>query len=103
MTTLFDPHPRAESIEDATAHADREHDGWREAAAAFVVTFAARGPFTGEDVTGAATGAVPDPPDKRAWGGVFAGLARRGVIRNTGRFARRANGSPMPVWERVGR
>jgi hypothetical protein len=93
-------HPRETQMMLALDHADARHGDWSEQAAAFLTGYACKsGPFTGEDVTRASHGFVPEPPTSRAWGGVFQGLARRGVIRATGRYAKRGNGNAMPVWE----
>lgn len=93
-------HPRESQMLLAIDHADARHEGWSEQAAAFLAQFSSRiGRFTGEDVTNAAKGIVPDPPTDRAWGGIFNRLSRHGIIRKTGQYSARVNGNAMPVWE----
>lgn len=87
----------------ATAHADREHEGWSERAMEFLIEYArANTAFIAEQVLAAAEGVVPAAPTDRAWGTVFCTASRRGLIRKTGKYGVRFNGCPAVEWERGG-
>lgn len=87
----------------ATARADGEHfaglaaekaermdPGFSLRAQAFVLDFLkANGPATGEDVTDAAKAAGIVPLEDRAFGSIYASLARRGLIAHAGVGRRR--------------
>jgi hypothetical protein len=93
------PQARADGMVAALDHAGEE---WKHAAYTFLCTYARRLagnlPFTGEDVSDAhiAAGHL-QPPDLRAWGGLYQRARRERVIEfidNDGRSRRRA--SPCP-------
>lgn len=74
----------------AADKAERMGDGFRERAAAFVLGYLAQhGASSGELVTDAAKLAGIKPPDDRAFGPIYAVLARRGQIVAVGFCARR--------------
>lgn len=74
----------------AADKAERLDDGFRERAAAFVLGYLAQhGISSGELVTDAAKLAGIRPPDDRAFGPVYATLARKGRIVAAGFCARR--------------
>jgi hypothetical protein len=91
------PAARAAGMNNALAHAG---DEWRAQAYTFLCQYARkhRGPFIGEDISDAHIAAGdPQPPDLRAWGGLYQRARRDRVIRlvdNDGRSRRRA--SPCP-------
>ena len=84
--------------------AQRRDETFGDRAFAFLCEYASRKdvPFSGEDVTDAATEAGIVAHDARAWGAVFQRAARAGVIRRSSvAFARRyGHGSPTLGWER---
>lgn len=68
-------------MQRAEDHAERVSAGWKVRAAEFLNSYALRHKtFTAETVIGASAGVVPNPPDSRAWGAVFARAARAGII-----------------------
>ncbi len=74
----------------AADKAERADDGFRERAQAFVLGYLAQhGASSGELMTDAAKLAGIKPPDDRAFGPVYAVLARRGLIVAAGFCARR--------------
>lgn len=74
----------------AADKAERMDDGFRERAHAFVLGYLAQhGPSAGEDITDAAVMAGIKPAELRAFGPVYATLARRGLIACVGYCARR--------------
>lgn len=76
--------------ERAADKAERADDGFRERAQAFVLGYLAQhGPSSGEDITDAAVMAGIKPAELRAFGPVYAALARRGLIVCVGYCARR--------------
>ncbi len=76
--------------ERAADKAERADDGFRERAQAFVLGYLAQhGTSSGELMTDAAKLAGIKPPDDRAFGPVYAVLARRGMIVAAGFCARR--------------
>lgn len=86
-------HARAagqEAGERAAAKAQRQDDGFRERAAAFVLGYLQQhGTSSGELITDAAKLAGIKPADDRAFGPVYATLARAGKIVAAGFCARR--------------
>lgn len=92
---------RQPQIDAAQSRADREHAGWSAQALAFLLAHAARcgaEGFTGESLLASSAGVVPEPSSGKAWGGVVQGAARRGLIVDTGRTAKRYNGCLTAVW-----
>lgn len=64
----------------AAMHANRIHSNWDEKAfAAFVEVAQAAPEFTTEEVRDFAEGAVPPPPDARAWGYIAKRAVREGI------------------------
>lgn len=57
----------------ALDHANQVHPDWSERAYSFLREFVkgTRGEFMAEDVRAAAEGIVPEPLNKKAWGGIF--------------------------------
>jgi hypothetical protein len=97
---------RDAGIARAAARADRECPKWTDTAYQFLVAYCRiYGP--GHELHCEAMrelavkhGAIPEPPDGRAWGHVFRRAARAGLIRKTGRYvlAKSSNLSPKPIW-----
>lgn len=90
------PPARAEGMRAATDHAGAE---WKNEAYTFLIGFAKAHPvFCGEDVSDAHIAAgLPQPPDLRAWGGLYRRAVHDRVIEhmdNNGWSRRRA--SPCP-------
>lgn len=80
----------ARAGERAADRAERVDDGFRERAAAFVVGYLQQhGVSSGELVTDAAKLAGIRPPDDRAFGPIYANLARKGLIEQVGWCTRR--------------
>ena len=79
---------RDEGIERAVSRAERHEQSWGSKAYAFLLDYAKRNEFV---VVWMArkeaenTGAVAEPPNKRAWGGPVMRLLRAGVIEETPR------------------
>ncbi|TAM22380.1 MAG: hypothetical protein EPN60_16945 [Nevskiaceae bacterium] len=93
---------RDSGIARAADHADAETPGWTDIAFEFLEACAKvrAAPFLAEDVIEMAKAAhLPEPPDGRAWGGVFQRAARRGVISKIGFApAKTSNCSPKVQW-----
>lgn len=92
---------RDDGIARALDHADRVYEEWRVLAGDFLLAYASSNDqgFMTQEVVLASEGHVPEPPDRRAWGGVVAGAVKRGVIVRK-YFAVDKFGSPKPVWGR---
>lgn len=76
---------RDTAIQRAIDHADRVEPKWSEQAYAFLDRYLrTHAQLTSEDVRDAAAGEVPEPPNLRAWGGVFQRAARAGAIQRAG-------------------
>lgn len=71
------------AIKRAVDHADAIHEGWSEKAYEFFVDYAKiNSRFKTEDVRAASVGVVPEPPHRRAWGGIARKAAHAGIIHN---------------------
>lgn len=78
---------KLEGMERAEEHANETHESWSHKAHDFLIKYARRSrTFLAEEVRNEAeeTGAVPVPPSKRAWGGIFLKAASVGIIRKNG-------------------
>jgi hypothetical protein len=77
---------RDRGMKRAQQHAEDVEEGWNIKALDFLYIYAKKHPgkFSGEMVRLEADGIVPKPPSLRAWGGILAGAARRGWIRQVG-------------------
>lgn len=73
-------------MQAAVDHAERVDPGWSDLAYAYLVKFAINAPrgerFTAEAITDAyaADAGFVQPPDQRAWGGVFLRAMNKGVL-----------------------
>lgn len=112
MAIDFDAPPLAVAVEmgrigmqRAEEHAQAESPGFSELALEMLRHYAETraDPFTSEEVTEWASSAGVNPPDRRAWGGVFLRAARLGVIRRSTQTYRRrlGHGSLGVMWERA--
>lgn len=86
--------------------AERVSPGWKEQAYNFLKDFASKTKqcFMAEDVREASKGYVPEPENKRAWGGIMAKAAHAKIIRKVdikpvkNPTSHQANAT---VWQRV--
>lgn len=94
----------------AADKADRVHGSWSDLAWDYFVRFARSRngqPFMAEDVRAqaAADGAVPRPPDGRAWGAILMRASKAALIRRIGYAPMkdpRCHANPKAVWVWVG-
>lgn len=96
---------RDEGIAAAVAHADDVEEKWSVRAYTYMSNLLKRRgpvPFLAEDlIETAKTEGFSDPPDKRAWGGVFQKLARdKKILREGYALAKTSNLSPKVLWKR---
>ena len=93
---------RDEGIQQALTHANESSERWSEIAYDFLKRYMLDNPvFMAENVREAATGIVPEPPSKRAWGGVLVRAAKEGLIIRMGfRNVKnaRAHCTPATLW-----
>lgn len=84
MNTSFEARDRG--IEQAVRHADAVHTNWSEQAFSQFKVFliAQRGEFMSEDFREFASGMLPEPPSKRAFGHVMLRAAKAGLIKKVG-------------------
>lgn len=70
----------------ASESAEQDSWGWNEAAYNFLTGFvnARQGSFMAEEIRNASAGLIPEPPSKRAWGGIMMRAAKAGLIRKVG-------------------
>lgn len=97
-----------DGMERAARHADQVHDDWSAKAYDFLCTvIAARkagSTFMSEDIRmlAEATGQLPIPPSRRAWGAIMAKAARSGLVIRAG-FGQvkneRAHSATATVWQ----
>ena len=93
---------RDEGIEQALNHANETAERWSEIAYDFLKRYMLDNPvFMAENVREAAANIVPEPPSKRAWGGVLVRAAKEGLIIKMGfRNVKnaRAHCTPATLW-----
>jgi hypothetical protein len=96
---------RDQGIKAAVEHADAEQPSpkWSVQAEAYAeMMIQRRGykPFLMEEIVAAAIrDGIPEPPDRRSWGGIIRALAKRGVVRKMGYAeAATSNCSPKVLW-----
>jgi len=76
---------RDSGIEQAVSHADQVEPQWSEQAYQFLLSYIKNhAEFMTEDVRAASVGIVPEPPSKRAWGGVIVKAVKSGLIHRAG-------------------
>jgi hypothetical protein len=88
----------------ASDHADSVHGNWSTQAWDFFLQFAkSRGEqdFLCEDVREASSGAVPPPPDERAWGTILMRASKKRLIKRIGYRPMRdpkCHANPKAIW-----
>jgi hypothetical protein len=85
--------------------AEQVHENWAEIAYQFLVKYInTHSEFMIEEVRAAAINIVPDPPSKRAWGGVVVRARKNFLISRKG-FRNvtnsKAHCTPATLWERL--
>ena len=76
---------RDKGISSALDHAELAHENWGDQAYAFLKKYArTHRQFMAEDVRQASEGIVPEPPSKRAWGGIIVRGKIAGIIERIG-------------------
>ena len=108
MNDLFDGAAlRDKGIKESSEHAEATHEGWNKKADDLLLSFLLT--YTGdtflcEDArTYAEAFGLPNPPDKRAWGGVIVRARRKKLITAVGySFSKKANchKSPNTLWKK---
>ena len=93
-----------EAIDAVVASANRAHPGWSEDAFEVLRRFITSGAiFKAEDVRNfAATTELPEPPDRRAWGGILQRASKAGLIVRIGYAPCRNKGAhnrPTTLWQ----
>lgn len=70
----------------ALVHADEVNDNWSGKALEFLIAYAGytKEEFMCEDVRLASIHTLPEPPHKRAWGGIFRKASNMGIIKCVG-------------------
>lgn len=97
---------RDHGIKQAVEHADAVTPKWSIQAEAYAeMMIKRRGfkPFLMEEIVAAAIrDGIPEPPDRRSWGGIIRALAKRGVVRKMGYAeAATSNCSPKVLWSKA--
>ena len=94
---------RDNGIAVAIQHANQVEEKWSEIAYNFFLSFIRNNSeFQIEDVRTAAINSVPEPPSKRAWGGIAVKASKAGLIRRMGfRNVKnpKAHCTPATVWQ----
>lgn len=76
---------RDRAIQQVTQHAEDYRPGFGEQAREFILSYLhEHGKTSGEELTIACKNAGIVPPDDRSFGGVYVGLAKRGLIEKVG-------------------
>lgn len=110
MLTLFDQPTGADlrdkGMNQAIQHADEVNEHWSEKAYSFLQSFLTytKGEFMAEEVRIASMHVLPEPPSKRAWGGVIAKAKRSGLIVHAGFKSvsnPKAHNTPASVWRKA--
>lgn len=97
---------KIKGIQKSLDTAERVNPGWQDKAYSFLCEFVKNnaGEFLAEDVRNASKGFVPDPVSKRAWGGIIAKAAHKGIIKRIGYDQvtnPTAHQACASVWQRV--
>lgn len=93
---------RDAGIRQAVDHADMLHINWSENAFQYLKHYIRDNKvFMAEDVRESARGIIPEPPSKRAWGGVIVRAVKQGMITRIG-FSNvkniKAHCTPATLW-----
>jgi len=97
---------RDKGIQSALDHANEVSEYWSDVAFSFLLSFLKnnRCEFMTENVREASVGIVPEPPSKRAWGGIMVRAKKDGRIVSRG-FRNVSNSkahcTPATVWIRA--
>jgi hypothetical protein len=94
---------RDKGIKQALDHAEHTHNNWVAIAYNFLLKYAVKHKeFMTEDVREASIHEVPEPPSKRAWGGVIVAAVKSKIIKRKGYKPTKnpkAHGTPASLWE----
>ncbi len=97
---------RGIGIQQAVTKADKDHNKWSEIAYSFLLHYIKSNPeFMAEQVRNESLvlGLVPEPKNKRAWGGILVRAAKAGLIKRIG-FKNvtnsKAHCTPATLWGR---
>ncbi len=107
MTNLFDYKKgqilRDKGIARAVSHANSQEPRWADKAYSFLLEFLDdHTTFLTEEVRREAIGSIPEPPSKRAWGGVVVRACKAGYIKKIGHknvSNPAAHCTPATLWE----
>jgi len=93
------------AIAQSHDHANAAIEGWADQAIGFVRSFPKDRFFTNEVAQYARERGLPEPPDRRAWGGVMIRAKKNLVVRSDGfgylKTEGKANDRPMTVWVKI--
>lgn len=94
---------RDNGIQQSLDSANSKVKNWSDIAYGFLLGYAnSHSEFMIEDIRNASVGFVPEPPSKRAWGGVTVKAAKNGIIKRKGfRNVKnvKAHCTPATLWE----
>ncbi len=93
---------RDKGINQSLENAENNTNNWSKLAYKFLLEYSkSNKEFMAEDVRIASTGIVPEPPSKRAWGGVFVRAKINGIIYSNG-YSKvsnpKAHRTPATLW-----
>lgn len=105
LSLFSGPQLRDQGIKKALDNANSHHDKWSEIAYRFLTDYIrTRSEFMVEEIRQASEGTVPEPPSRRAWGGIVVRAAKNGVIKRCG-FRNvtnpKAHSTPATLWSVV--
>lgn len=90
-------------IQQAMDNADYKCEKWTDYAFTFLLNFIKmNSEFMAEEVRLASDGIIPEPPSKRAWGGIFVRAVKSGIIKRKGFKSvknAKAHCTPATLWE----
>lgn len=96
---------RDEGIQKAIDSANREVKNWSDVAYGYLLGYIRNhNEFMIEDIRVSSEGLVPEPPSKRAWGGIAVKAAKNGFIKRKGFQSVKnvkAHKTPATLWEVV--
>ena len=91
------------AIFQSMENADKQNYKWTYYAYQFLLNYIkSNKEFMAEDVRIASGGIVPEPPNKRAWGGIFVKAVKSGLIKRKGFMNvknAKAHCTPATLWE----
>ena len=96
---------RNKGIEQALNHANEVHSEWSVKAYNFLLKFIQNNDeFMTEQVREASKDEVPEPPSKKAWGGIVVRAKKQGLIQSIGFRSVsniKAHATPATLWKTV--